>query len=195
MRSNAPALFPVFRSPAQAEILAATLLHPEREQTISDLSRLLGIPQATVSDEVARLIGARILTSRQVGRAKLVRANPQNRLVEPLTKIALATMGPHLIVQNAFAHIPRVDRLLIFGSWAERYNGQPGPPPNDLDVLVVGDPDRAAIDVAADKVQKCTGLPVHPLIASLTRWNDPSDAFITQIKTAPIVEIDLSREQ
>lgn len=132
MRSSTPALFPVFRSPAQAEILAATLLNPDREQTISDLSRLLGIPMTTVSDEVARLIDAQILISRQVGRAKLVRASPHNRLVGPLTEIALATMGPHLIVRNAFAGIPGIERLLIFGSWAARYHGQPGPPPTTL---------------------------------------------------------------
>ena len=33
MRSSAPALVPVFRSTAHAEILAATLLHPARERT------------------------------------------------------------------------------------------------------------------------------------------------------------------
>ena len=71
MRSSAPALFPVFRSTAQAEILAATLLHPDREQTVTDLSRRLGIPLATVSDEVAGLVDAQIPTARKVGRSNL----------------------------------------------------------------------------------------------------------------------------
>ena len=53
---------PEIRSSSQAEILAAILLHPDREQTITDLSRRLGIPLATVSDEVAHLVEARILT-------------------------------------------------------------------------------------------------------------------------------------
>lgn len=191
MRSSAPALFPVFRTSAQAEILAATLLHPGREQTISDLSRLLDIPLATVSDEVARLIDAQILLSRHVGRAKLVRANTHNRLVGPLTEIALATMGPHLVVRNAFADVAGIDLMLIFGSWAERYHGQPGPPPNDLDILVVGHPDRASIYSAADKVQERTGLPVNPVIASVKRWNDEKDPLMTQIRSAPTVEIGL----
>jgi hypothetical protein len=191
MRSNAPALFPVFRSAAQAEILAATLLHPDRELTITELSRLLAIPLATVSDEVARLLDAQILTARQVGRAKLLRANPHNRLVSPLADIALATMGPHLIVRDAFTGIRGVQRVLIYGSWAARYHGQPGPPPNDLDILVVGKPDRAAVYAAADTVQQRTGLPVNPVVASLKRWNDDTDALITEIKNSPTVEIDL----
>jgi DNA-binding MarR family transcriptional regulator len=73
MRSNVPARFPVFRSRAQAEILAATLLHPERDQTITDMSRRLGIPLATVSDEASRLVRAGILATRKASRANLLR--------------------------------------------------------------------------------------------------------------------------
>lgn len=191
MRSSAPALFPVFRSTSQAEILAATLLHPDREQTITDLSRRLGIPLATVSDEVARLVVANLLTSRKVGRSNLLRANPRNRLVGPLAEIVLATMGPHLVVREAFRGIRGISQLLIYGSWAARYRGEAGPPPNDLDVLVVGRPDRAAVYAAADAVEQRTGLTVDPVVASLKRWTDDADPLIAQIKSSPSLEIDL----
>jgi DNA-binding transcriptional ArsR family regulator len=193
MRSSAPALFPVFRSASQAEILAAILLYPDREQTITDLSRRLGIPLATVSDEVARLVEARILTARKIGRSNLLRSNPDNRLVGPLTEIVLATMGPHLVVRDAFAGISGVSQLLIYGSWAARYQGQAGPPPNDLDLLVVGKPDRAAVYAAADVVEQRTGLPVNPVIASTKRWNDDADPLVLQIKSSPSLEVDLQR--
>jgi DNA-binding transcriptional ArsR family regulator len=190
MRSAAPALFPVFRSTAQADILAALLLHPAKEQTVTDLSRQLDIPQATVSDEVARLVEAQILTTRKVGRSNLLRPNNANRLVAPLGEIVLATMGPHLAVGESFASVDGVDQVLIYGSWAARYQGQPGPPPNDLDILVIGTPDRAAVYAAADTVEKAIGLPVHPIIASNQRWNDPSDPLIADIKANPFVELD-----
>jgi DNA-binding transcriptional ArsR family regulator len=193
MRSSAPALFPVFRSPSQAEILAAILLYPDREQTITDLSRRLGIPLATVSDEVARLVEARILTARKIGRSNLLRPNPDNRLVGPLTEIVLATMGPHLVVSDAFAGMAGVSQLLIYGSWAARYHGQAGPLPNDLDLLVVGKPDRGAVYAAADVVEQRTGLPVNPVIASAKRWNDHADPLVIQIKSSPSLEVDLQR--
>lgn len=193
MRSSAPSLFPVFRSMSQAEILAATLLYPDREQTITDLSRRLGIPLATVSDEVARLVEAHILTARKIGRSNLLRPNPDNRLVSPLTEIVLRTMGPHLIVRDAFAGMAGVGRLLIYGSWAARYHGQAGPPPNDLDLLVVGKPDRAAVYTAADVVEQRTGLPVNPVIASTKRWNDDADPLVLQIKSSPNLEVGLQR--
>lgn len=192
MRSNASALFPVFRSAAQAEILGATLPYPTREQTISDLSQQLAIPLATVSDEVSRLVTAGLFTSRKVGRSNLLTPNVRNRLLTPLTEIVLATMGPHRLLRDAFANLAGVDRLLIYGSWAARYKGEAGPPPNDLDVLVVGTPDRAAVYDAAEEVERRTGLPVNPVIASPTRWADQNDALMTQIKSSPTVDIDLA---
>jgi len=192
MRSKAPALFPVFRSRAQAAILAVTLLHPEREQTITDLARRLRIPLATVSDEVARLLGADLFTVRKVGRANLLRPNVGNRVVGPLTEIVLATMGPHLVVQEAFAGLQGVERLLIFGSWAARYHDEAGPPPNDLDVLLVGTPNRAEVYEAAETVEQRTGMPVNPVIASARRWNDDADPLMRQIQSHPRVGVELT---
>ena len=56
----------------------------------------------------------------------------------------------------ACAHLPGADQVLIFGSWAARCHQQPGPPPHDLDVLVVGEPARDA--------EQRLGLPVNPVI-------------------------------
>lgn len=192
MRSKASGLFPVFRSAAQAEILGATLPYPDREQTISDLSHQLTIPLATVSDEVSRLVTAGLLATRKVGRSNLLTPNPHNRLVAPLTEIVLATMGPHRLIRDAFAHIDGVTHLLIYGSWAARYRGESGPPPNDLDVLVVGTPNRTEVYEAAEAVERRTGLPVNPVIASATRWVDDGDPLMTQIRSSPTVEVELT---
>ena len=169
-----------------------TLLHPEREQTITDLARRLRIPLATVSDEVARLLGADLFTVRKVGRANLLRPNVGNRVVGPLTEIVLATMGPHLVVQEAFAGLQGVERLLIFGSWAARYHDEAGPPPNDLDVLLVGTPNRAEVYEAAETVEQRTGMPVNPVIASARRWNDDADPLMRQIQSHPRVGVELT---
>ncbi len=192
MRSKASGLFPVFRSMAQAEILGATLPYPDHAQTISALSQHLAIPLATVSDEAARLVTAELFTSRKVGRANLLTPNTGNHLVAPLTQIVLATMGPHRLVHDAFSTLAGVTHLLIYGSWAARYRGEAGRPPNDLDVLVVGTPDRAAVYDAAEAVERRTGLPVNPIIASPTRWADPADPLMTQIRSRPTVAIDLT---
>jgi hypothetical protein len=192
MRSDAPALFPVFRSRAQAEILAAVLLQPDREWTATDLADRLGLPLTTVADEVRRLASAEVFAVRKVGRSNLLSANMSNAAVKPLTELVLATAGPHLVVADAFAGLAGVERVLIYGSWAARYHGEAGPPPHDLDVLVIGRPDRAAVYAAANKVEARIGLPVNPVVASRRRWASDDDPLITQVKSSPVVDVPLA---
>jgi hypothetical protein len=47
-----------------------------------------------------------------------------------------------VVIAEEFA-IPGVKQVVIFGSWAARYAGRAGPPPHDIDVLVVGKVDPA----------------------------------------------------
>jgi hypothetical protein len=60
---------------------------------------------------------------------------------------------------------------------------------------VVGRPERAAVYAAAYAVERRTGLPVNPVIASVKRWTDDADPLIAQIKSSPSVEIDLQRSE
>jgi predicted nucleotidyltransferase len=43
------------------------------------------------------------------------------------------------MLTSAFGDNPAIDEVFIFGSWAARYNGESGPPPNDVDVAVVSE--------------------------------------------------------
>ncbi|RIJ78809.1 Lrp/AsnC family transcriptional regulator [Nakamurella silvestris] len=188
MRSDAPALFPVFRSQAQARILAAVLLRPDAETSPADLHRRLGLPLTTVADEVRRLVAAGIFLSRSVGRSNLVRANTDQPTVTPLTQLVMLTLGPRDVIEEEFS-VLGASRVLIFGSWAARYQGEPGKPPNDVDVLLVGKVDRDAVYAAAERAQERLTLAVNPVIVSERRWNDPTDPLMSQIRAAPIVDL------
>src|SRR5271156_5962932 len=65
MRSAAPALLPVFRSRLQADILAALLLKPGEEHSLTELADRFGAPLSTVHGEVKRLTDAGLLQRRQ----------------------------------------------------------------------------------------------------------------------------------
>src|SRR5260370_22543824 len=94
MRSAAPALLPVFRSQLQADILAALLLNPEREYSVTDLARRFDAPLSTVHGEIKRLTEAGLLCRRNVGPSALVQANPANRLVGPLPELLVLFCSP-----------------------------------------------------------------------------------------------------
>jgi hypothetical protein len=180
---------PIFRSQVQAELLTRLLLRPEREYTLTELGTALGVPSATIYRETARLIAAEIINVRPVGRAKLVRANTAYRLVRPLTELLVGSFGPHVVVAEEFGDITGVRIVLIYGSWATRYFGEYGPPPRDVDILIVGDPDRSDIYDAADRAHQRLGLPINPTLSSPRRWADSSDSLIRTIRQSPLLTV------
>lgn len=183
MRSDGPALMPVFRSQHQAELLMWLMLHPEQEYSVSDLATRLGVPLSTLHREVVRLDEAGLIASRTLGRNRLLRANPSHPAAGALAQLLEITFGPRVVIGEEFA-IPGAEQVVIFGSWAARYAGEAGPPPHDIDVLVVGKVDRADLYDAADRAHARLGIEVNPVVRTTEQWSDPSDALVAQIKAS-----------
>jgi hypothetical protein len=191
MRSDAPPLLPIFRSRHQADLLTTLYLHPDREYTLTELATQLGVPASTLHREVHRLLDSELLVGREVGSARLLRANAESRLAAPLTHLLTIAFGPQTVVEQEFAAVPDVELILIFGSWAARYRGRPGAPPQDVDVLVVGRPNRSDLYDAADRAAQRLGYPVNPTVRSMKAWLESADALIQQIRssdTVPVVD-------
>ena len=186
MRSDAPALLPILRSRHLAEILTVLLLHPDVEYTLSELAATLGLPLTTVQREVTRLSNAQLVTDRRVGRSRLVSADLSSRYARPLTELVTLAFGPHFVIAEEFGSLDAI-AVAIYGSWAARYEGVEGHPPHDVDVLVIGEVPRRDIYEAAERAEQRLGLPVNPVLCSLTRWLAAADPLIQQIRTAPLV--------
>lgn len=182
-------MLPIFRSQLQANILALLLLNPSQEYSLTELADRFKSPLSTVHGDVKRLTEAGLLRRRNVGRSAMVQANRRNRLVEPLTELLFLSWGPMQVVADEFESLDGAERVLIFGSWAARYLQRPGPPPNDLDVLVVGQPSRADVYDAADRAQRRLGMPVNPVIRMADAWRQASDPLIQQIQSGPVVVV------
>lgn len=186
MRSNAPALLPILRSRHLAEILTVILLHPDAEYTLSELASTLGLPLTTVQREVTRLSSAQLIRERRVGRSRLVSADLSSRYARPLAELVTLAFGPHFVIGEEFRPLDAV-AVAIYGSWAARYEGVEGHPPNDVDVLVIGDVSRRDTYEAAEQAEQRLGLPVNPVLCSVARWLAAADPLIQQIRTAPLV--------
>lgn len=191
-RASAPELLPVFRSAVQGELLAYVLLAPETERSAGEIARALGAPLPTVSRELDRLVRAGVLTERRIGRARLISANRDSPLVPPLTELTVHLFGPRLVVEQEFAGIEGVEEIWIFGSWAARYSGVQGRPPADVDVLVVGRPDRAAMYDAAERCEARLGIPVNTTVRTMEKWRTDPDSFAQQVQEGPMVRVGSS---
>ena len=178
---------PILRSRHQGELLAILLLHPDREYTLMELSRRLDVPLSTLQGEANRLIDAGLVRQRRVGRARLLGAAPESRYARPLTELVTLAFGPHLVVEEEFGSLEGLDAAVIFGSWAARYHGEPGPPPNDVDLLVIGQPSRTQLYEAADRAERRLDLPINPTVRSRRGWNAAADPLVRQIRSSPVV--------
>lgn len=142
-----PALLPVFRSRVQAGILAATLLNSNRAFTLTELADHAGGSLASVSKESELLEAADILTRRNEGTLRLVRANPDKALIAPLTELIRGSYGVPQIVGEEFGRVRGVVRIAVVGTWAARFAGIPGPEPEIIQLrLTIADEEAPTHD-------------------------------------------------
>lgn len=191
MRTDAPALMPIFRSQLQARLLLEVLSSAE-PVTASDLARTLGAPDATVSREVRRLVEAGLLRGERVGRALLLHPAVDNPATAPLRQLLVVTFGPVTVLEKALTDIDGVQTAYLHGSWAARYLGEPGGPPGDIDLLLVGRPSRREVDTALQGLEEELGREVNVTYVSPERWQDVDDPFIGTVRSRPLVELQLS---
>jgi hypothetical protein len=191
-QTAAPPLLPVFRSRLQGELLALVLGDPGAEWTTEELSLRTGHPRHTVANELRRLEEAGLFTARMIGRSKLVRANAENPYYEPLSRLALMSFGPPQVIREEFGTIDHTEQLFIFGSWAARYAGEQGPAPHDVDVLIIGAPDRDEVYEAARRAQERLGREVNTTVRKSEQWHGAQDGFARQLRSSPLVEIPLA---
>ncbi|SFK46870.1 winged helix-turn-helix domain-containing protein [Cellulomonas sp. KH9] len=178
-------LLPIFRTPAQGTILATLLLDEDREANIADLARAAGVAAPNALREVNRLVQAGVLTERRVGRSRLVRADPSSPFVEPLRQILSRTHGPAQMVAEALDALPGVEIGMIIGSWAARTLGHPGPPPRDLDVLVVGDPPPRELRRANARLEEQADMPVQITVLAPADWHEARSGFVQSVQAGP----------
>jgi predicted nucleotidyltransferase len=189
VRTAAPALLPVFRSRLQGELLALLFGDTEAEWTVDGLAERTSHPYQTVASEIRRLQAADLVTTRNIGRGKLLRANTESPYFRPLAQLVLMAFGPPLVVGEEFGPLAGVEQIFIFGSWAARYAGESGPAPRDVDVLLVGTPDRDAAYEAARRAEHRLGREVNIVIRRPEHWRTASDGFSRQLRSSPLLEI------
>lgn len=189
-------LLPILRSPLLGELLAWIYLHPDEACSLTDLAKRLDTSQSTVSREADRLAAAGLIREERRGNLRLVRADLESPLARPLTDLLTLTYGPAAILGELLATVHGVAEAYIYGSWAARYTGEPGPLPRDVDVLVVGTADEDDLFDVARAAEQRLGreVNVHRVAAKL--WTSPGDdPFLASVRSRPLVSIELPKDQ
>ncbi len=194
MRTAAPPIFPLFRSELQSKLLVRILLG-SGEESVAELASALGEDPGNTSREVVRLERAGIVTSRRVGRTKLVQANLRAPFHSPLVELVTVVLGPAKVLAEELAGIDEIVSAEIFGSWAARYHGESGLAPSDVDLVVVGTPNRDDVYDATQSAARRLNRPVNPVVVSPRRWQSAEDGFIREVRSRPRVPVIPSGEK
>jgi len=183
-----PPLLPLLRSRLQAEVLTLVLLGPDQEWTLTGLASRAGASVSSVQREMVRAEEAGIVSSRRLGNVRLVKA-AASPLTAPLTELLLRSFGPRQVLAEELEGVGGIEDAYLFGSWAARYAGEAGRPPADLDVLVIGDPDRDELDDAAQRAARRLAREVSVTIRSPVWWQEGDDGFHTDVTRRPLVPL------
>jgi len=187
-----PALLPLLRSENQLRLLAALILAPERTWTMNELSDTTGVPQPSVSREVARLREAGVVRVEGSRNSRQVSAEVDSVIFPELQGLLLKTVGPKPVLETGLSDVAGIESAFIYGSWARRYEGEAGAPPGDIDLLVVGTPKVDAVYDVTERASAQFGREVNPTVLTKSEWEASSEGFLEQLRRSPLVSLDLS---
>ncbi len=166
---------------------------PETELSLTEIAERTSIPYPSVHREIERGESAGILTSRRVGNVRLVSANTTSPYYEGLADVLVKAFGPPTILAGALCGLEDVSRAMIFGSWAARFLGESGKRPvGDIDLLVLGTPDRDRLYQAVSGAEMRLGRPLQVTVRPQDWLATGSGAFHANVADGPLVEVPLT---
>lgn len=189
MRSEAPRLLPIFRSDAQARLLASLALSP-RPLSLAELADAAHVAEGNAHREIRRLMEAGIVRDDRVGRTRQLTLSSTSPYVAPLRELLILAFGPPQVLSELLRSIRGIDRAWIYGSWARRSEGEPGADPADIDVLVVGAPNVDEVYEACRQASTRLHRPVNATILSDAEWNADT-AFLREVRSGALIPVDV----
>jgi predicted nucleotidyltransferase len=196
MRTPPPPLLPLLRSRVQAELLALLFLHPDEQFSLTEAADAINASVKAVHTEANRLVDAGLVRDARRGNLRMLQAETDSALARPLTDLLMVAYGPLAVLPEALRAVEGIEKVFVYGSWAARYRGESGAVPNDVDVLVIGDADKDALDDAARQTQQRLRREVNIRRIRRSTWEtDDTDPFLRSVRSRPLVEISLHNNQ
>lgn len=163
---------------------------------MSELAHRVGVPLSSVHREVERAEAAGIVTSRRLGNTRFVRADTDSPYYDSLSDLLVKAFGPPHVLAEALDGVAGIEAAYVFGSWAARLHGVTGRRPvNDIDVLVLGEPDRGELYRALSGVEERLGRPVNVVIRDAEWLRDGSGGFHATVTERPVVAIEVKKSR
>lgn len=182
---NTGSRLPFFRSPEQERLLAELFVFAQGPISLSELARRAVTSRGGAHKEVERLEAIGLVTSRASGRSRLIEANQGSPLYPDLKGLLTKALGPEQLLREALAELDGIEEAFIFGSWADPTVSAP----QDIDLMVIGEPDIALVYEAVSSVESQVGRPINVAVRSKSEWENADGGFERAVRSRPKVAL------
>jgi predicted nucleotidyltransferase len=175
------------RSRVRDRILLEFFSKPEITGHVREIARRIGASPASVGSELAGLERLGILRSGPIGRSLVYAINETSASVPEVRALVQKMLGVEALIREALTGLDGVDSAYIFGSYASGKERKQ----SDIDLLVIGQPDRLALSERLAAVERKLGRDVN--VVSRTdhqlRARREADAFWRRVLSGPMVHV------
>lgn len=192
MKPNPSQLSPLIRSDVQGLILARLFMAASDEFSVTELSEYSFTSVPTAMREVDRLIEAEYVTERTLGRVRLIRANQDHPMFNPIFQIVAYSYGPAAVLPSALSNLFGLQEAYLYGPWAAKLAQQAGPNPTDIDVVLIGNMVRIDATRVLANAERVIGRTINVQFSSNFDWDRGESEFIRKVKASPMLKLALS---
>lgn len=176
------------RSRIRQRLLAILIDNPRGRLHLRELARRAGTSAGTAARELGRLTDAGIAAREAEGSQVYYHAAMDSPLYPAVRDLVRRTIGAASVLRRELASLPGVESAVIVGSYASGAM-QPG---SDIDVLLIGNPDRDELTDRLERASRVIGRPVNETVmtrAELDVRRARGDGFVASIDSGPTIDI------
>ena len=174
-------------SAVKDRILIEFLSRPGTKAHVREVARRIHASPPAVGAALSNLASLGILQSETVGRSLVYSVNERSTLLPDIRSLVQKTLGVEARIASALEGLPGVDSAYIFGSYAAGTDRAQ----SDIDLLIVGRPDRIALSERITAVERALGRDINVVAKTEAqlRARKTSDTFWRRVLTQPLVHV------
>ena len=176
------------RSSIRQRILALIMDAPERRLHLRAIARAVGTSAGTAARELGRLEDAGLVRRTREGNQVYFEARPNQPLFGQIRDVVRQAAGAPYILRKHLSELDGVERAVIFGSYADGRLQ----PDSDVDLLIIGDPDRDELTDRLEMAGLEISRPVNEVVMSQAEFDarrSRGDRLVESIDGGPTIDI------
>ena len=185
---NTSASLVLGRSKIRQRILALIMDAPDRRMHLRAIARAVETSAGTTARELGRLEDASLVRRTREGNQVYFEARPNQPLFGQIRDIVRQVAGAPIILRRQLSGLLGVERAVIFGSYA---HGQLKPD-SDVDLLIIGVPDRDQLTERLEIASLEISRPVNEVVMSREEYEARrarGDRLVESIESQPTVAV------